>query len=186
MALVISMLIADNGIAQTQFNPKVGFETWTIADEVDQGGSSHSGQTIGFDMFIISNRFAFVPGFYYHRFSILNQEDGLVFEIPKRNGVHYFSIPMTVGMQILDLKVFDATIMAGGEINFFYSLDSNDISLDDDKLHSVFGAITGGVQAQIISFLTLDLKYHYALHPIIKARPESKLRGWTLAAGIRF
>ncbi len=185
MALVISMLIAGEGIAQTEINPKAGFETWSLADEVGQGGSSHSGQTIGFDVFIIKNRFLFVPGFFYHRISILNQEDGLIFEIPKRNGAHYFSIPLQAGMQVLDLAVLDASIMAGGEMSFFYSLDSNDVSLDDDKLHGVFGAITGGVQVQLFSFLTADLKYHHALHPIIKARPESKLRGWTIALGVR-
>ncbi|MEO5905215.1 MAG: hypothetical protein ABIQ11_00705, partial [Saprospiraceae bacterium] len=132
------------------------------------------------------HRFLFVPGFHYHRLSILNQEDGFTFEIPPRNGVHYFTIPVTFGIKVIDIPAFNFSLMAGGEANFYYSLDSNDLELDDDRLHGVFASLTGVAQVEVISFLTLDLKYHHALHPIIKERPESKLRGWTLALGVKF
>ena len=172
---------------QTQINPKVGFETWTIKDEMDQAHqSSHSGQTIGFDVYILHNRLLFAPGFYYHRMSILNQEEGFNFNMTGSNGVHYFSIPVTFGLQLIDMPVIDAFVTAGGESTFFYSLDKNDIDLDDDMMHGVFASLTGGAQVELFSLLTVDVKYHYALHPIIKARPDSKLRGWTLAAGIKF
>jgi hypothetical protein len=173
--------------SQTQINPKLGYDTWKIKDEMDQSGqSSHSGQFIGFDLYVQHNRLLFVPGFHYHRLSILNQEEGFNFQFQKRNGTHYFSIPVTFGLQVIDLPMIDAYLMAGGESTFFYSLDSNDIHLDDDKLHGVFASLTGAAQIELFSILTLDLKYHHALHPIIKERPESKLRGWTVAAGIKF
>jgi hypothetical protein len=173
--------------SQTQINPKIGFESWSLKDEMaDSGNSSHSGQTIGFDVYITHNRLLFAPGFYYHRMSILNQEEGFNFKFQKRNGTHYFSIPLTFGLQVIDLPGIDAYVMGGGESTFFYSLDSNDLSLDDDKLHGVFAGLTGGAQVELFSFVTLDVKYHHALHPIIKERPESKLRGWTFAAGIKF
>lgn len=173
--------------AQTQFNPKMGFETWSILDEKDQANmSNHSGQMIGFDMYITDNRFVFVPGFHYHRISILNLDEGLNFHLVERNGSHYFSIPMTFGLQLLDLPGLSAFVMAGGEATFFHSLDANDIGMDDDKLHGVFASATGAAQLEIVSLFTVDLKYHHAFHPIIKARPESKLRGWTLALGVKF
>ncbi len=185
--LLLSFLGIQSLKAQTQINPKIGVESWSLKDEMDVSGqSSHSGQTIGFDVYITKNRLLFAPGFHYHRLSILNQEEGFNFNLAKRNGVHYFSIPMTFGYQIVDFPGIGAYFMAGGEVTFFYSLDSNDIALDDDQLHGVHAGLTGGLQVELISFLTLDLKYHHAFHPLIKARPESKLRGWTIAAGIKF
>lgn len=187
LAILIGFLIPLSGFSQTEFNPKVGVNTWSIKDEMEQSGqSSHSGQSVGFDMYIIDHRFLFVPGFHYRRLSILNQEDGFTFEIPKRNGVHYFAIPITFGMKVIEIPAFSFSLMAGGEANFYYNLDANDLELDDDRLHGVFASLTGVAQVEVISFLTLDLKYHHALHPIIKARPESKLRGWTLALGVKF
>lgn len=184
---LISLVAIHQGEAQTQFNPKIGLETWSIKDEKDNvGQSAHSGQMIGFDMYILDNRLLFAPGFHYHRISILNREEGLNFRLVERNGGHYFTIPMTFGLQAIDLPMIDAFIMGGGEVSFFYSLDSNDIGLDDDKLHGVFASLTGVAQVELFSILTVDLKYHHALHPILKERPESKLRGWTLAAGIKF
>jgi len=181
---VMGVLAAQN---QTQINPKLGFDTWSIEDEIELSGqSSHSGQFIGFDVYVQRNRLIFVPGFHYHRLSIVNQEDGFTFQFQKRNGAHYFSIPLTFGLQVIDLPVIDAYVMAGGESTFFYSLDANDINLDDDQLHGVFASLTGVAQVELFSIMTLDIKYHYALHPIIKERPDSKLRGWTLAAGIKF
>lgn len=185
-AFLCTVLSVGEGLAQTRINPKIGFETWIIQDEVSQGHSSHSGQTIGFDVFVGTNRFLFVPGFYYHRISIPNREEGLIFEIPKKNGAHYFSIPISVGMELLDFGILDASLLGGGEVTFFHSLDSNDISLDDDRLHGVFAGLTGGAQVEVFSILTLDIRYHHALHPMIKNRPDSNLRGWTLAAGIKF
>ena len=186
LLLLFSVLGIQNGSAQTQINPKLGFGTWSIADEKDlEGLSSHSGQTIGFDVHILDNRLLFAPGFHYHRISIVNREEGLNFDLGKRNGVHYFTIPLTFGLQVLELPVVDAFVMAGGESTFFYGLDSNDINLDDDKMHGVFASLTAGAQVELFSLLTVDLKYHYALHPIIKERPQSKLRGWTLTAGFK-
>ncbi len=173
--------------AQTQINPKVGLESWSILDEHNVPNmSSHSGQMIGFDMYITQNRFVFAPGFHYHRISILNLDEGLNFHLVERNGSHYFTIPMTFGLQLIDLPGIGAYLLAGGEVTFFHSLDANDIGLDDDKLHGVFAGATAVAQVELLSLLTVDVKYHHALHPIFKARPESKLRGWTIALGVKF
>ena len=187
LLMFLGVLGFSSAKAQTQFNPKMGFESWSILDEKNMDNmSNHSGQMIGFDMYITDNRFVFAPGFHYHRISILNLDEGLNFKLVERNGSHYFSIPMTFGLQLLDLPGLSAFVMAGGEATFFHSLDANDIGMDDDKLHGVFASATGSAQLEVVSFLTLDLKYHHAFHPIIKARPEAKLRGWTLALGIKF
>jgi hypothetical protein len=186
-AFIVLLLASGSIKAQTEFNPKIGLETWSIRDELGLSGSSrHTGQTIGFDVFVINNRFLFVPGFHYHRISILNGDKSLVFEIPDRNGTHYFSIPVTFGMKLIDLPGIDLSLMAGGEVTFFHSLDDNDIFLDDDELKSVFGGLTATAQVEIVSLITLDVKYHHQLHPMFKERAQSKLRGWTFAAGIRF
>ena len=187
LAFICCLAFANNSQAQTKFNPKVGIESWSIKDEAELTGSSnHSGQTIGFDVFVIDNRFLFVPGFHYHRVSILNEEESIKFEIPQRNGTHYFSIPVTFGMQLLDLPGIDLNVMAGGEVTFFHSLDDNDINLDDDKLKGVFAGLTGTAQVELFNIVTLDAKYHHNFHPVFKERPDSKLSGWTLAAGIKF
>ena len=187
LLLALYLFSFNDGFSQTQINPKVGFESWTIKDEMDLSGqSSHSGQTIGFDVYILRNRLLFAPGFHYHRMSILNQEEGFNFKMPGRNGAHYFSIPVTFGMQVIDLPAFEFYLMGGGETTFFYGLDDNDLALDDDKFHGVYASLTGTAQVELFSLLTLDLKYHHAFHPIIKSRPESKVRGWTIAAGIKF
>lgn len=187
MLVLLLILSVTKAQSQTQINPKLGYETWTVKDEMDQSGqSSHSGQTIGFDVYILHNRLLFAPGFFYHRMSILNQEEGFNFKMNGRNGVHYFSIPVTFGFQVLDLPALQLFLNAGGETTFFHSIDQNDIHLDDDMLHGVFAGLTGGAQLELFSLLTVDVKYHHALHPIIKQRTESKLRGWTLAAGIKF
>lgn len=186
-AMLMVMLCSFVGNAQTEFNPKIGLSTWKIQDEVDQTGfSHHSGQTIGFDVFVINNRFLFVPGFHYHRISIINEDDGLVFEIPDRNGVHYFTIPVTAGLTLLDLPGIDALIMAGGEVTFFHSLDDNDIALDDDRMKGVFAGITGTAQLELFSLVTLDVKYHHGLQPIFKEQQDSTMSGWSFHAGIRF
>jgi len=87
---------------------------------------------------------------------------------------------------LLDLTILDLSIRAGGQGNFFYSLDSNDIGLDDDKMYGVFTSLIGAAQVELLTFLTLDLKYNHALQPSIKSRPGSKLRGWELSAGVKF
>lgn len=187
LLLFLSLFSVAYGQGLTKMNPKVGFDSWSLKDEMELAGqSSHSGQFIGFDLYVQRNRLVFVPGFHYHRLSILNQEEGFNFRITGRNGSHYFTIPVMFGVQVLDLPMIDAYLMGGGETTFFYSLDSNDIQLDDDKLHGVFAGLSGAAQVELFSIFTLDVKYHYAFHPILKERPESKLRGWTFAAGIKF
>lgn len=183
----LMLLGPQRGSTQTQINPKVGVESWSLKDEMDlSGNSNHAGQMIGFDVYIVQKRLVFVPGFNYHRISIVNREEGLNFKLAKTNGTHYFTIPLTFGIQLLDLPGIGAYVLAGGETTFFHSLDSNDIGLDDDELKGVFASLTAGAQVELLSILTLDIKYHYALHPILKSRPDSKLRGFTLAAGVKF
>lgn len=187
LATIFSIACLTNISSQTQINPKAGFDTWSMKDENENSGQSHhSGQMIGFDVHILNNRLLFAPGFHYHRVSVLNEDNGLSFRLPKNNGIHYFTIPLTFGFQVLELPALNAFVMAGGESTFFYGLDKNDIGLDDDMLHGVFASLTGAVQFEVFSLVTLDLKYHYALHPVYKSRSESKLRGWTLAAGVKF
>jgi len=92
----------------------------------------------------------------------------------------------TIGYKVLDLKAVDISGLTGGETFFYYDLESNDIGLDNDQLHGVFLTATGAVHIAFFSFLTTEIRYRYAFHPIIKERPESKLRGWSIEAGIKF
>src|SRR5690242_10682960 len=132
LALLFCVLSLNKGRSQAEFNLKAGVETWSLKDEIDLDGSSHhSGQTIGFDLYVIDNRFVFAPGFHYHRISILDEEKGLRFKFGDQNHINYFSIPVTFGYRVLDLKPVVITGMAGGEIFFFYNLEENDIGLDN-------------------------------------------------------
>ncbi|HZV69943.1 MAG TPA: hypothetical protein VFG10_10380 [Saprospiraceae bacterium] len=187
LALIFSLIYLNTGHSQARFNLKTGVQTWSIMDEINLGGESHhSGQTVGFDMHIMSNRFIFAPGFHYNRISVLNQPEGFQYSFHKRNHLHYFNIPLTAGYELFDFKVVDLSIMAGAEAFFFYNLDSNDIGLKVDEMYGVTPALTGVIQAEIFSLITLDIKYHHALHELIRERTESKLRGFSFDLGIIF
>ena len=188
LAFVFQLLSINMAKAQALFNPKIGTEVWSFKDEVDlDDGSHHSGQTVGFDMFIADSRFLFVPGFHYHHISILNKKEGLNFKIDDENHVHYFSIPMTVGYKIFDLAVVDLSAQGGGEVFFYYDLDQkNDLGLVDDQMYGVSATITGMIHTTLFNFITADIKYRYGLLPIIRERPDSKMQGWTIDFGIMF
>lgn len=187
LAIVFHLSSANTAKSQALFNPKIGSEVWSIKDEIDLDGESHhSGQTVGFDMFISDSRFLFVPGFHYHHISVINKSEGLNFKFEDENHIHYFSIPMTVGYKIFDLAVVDLSAQGGGEVFFYYDLDQNDLGLVDDQMYGVSTAIIGMFHTTIFSFLTVDVKYRYGLLPIIRERPDSRMQGWTLDFGIIF
>jgi hypothetical protein len=173
--------------AQDVFSVKTGMETWTIRDELSTlGSSSHPGQFFGFDVYVEKNRALFVPGFHYHRISVLNEDHRFSYNFSEAHHMHYFTIPLSFGYQFLDYKHWNMAALGGGEINFFYDLDANDVGLDDDQFYGIWTGLTAILQSEIASRLTAEIKYHYAIQPILKTRPQSKLRGWTLAMGIRF
>lgn len=173
--------------AQAEFNVKAGLETWSLKDENDQfGRSSHSGQMIGFDVFIQRKKLLFVPGFHYHRISVLNEDETFNFSFSKSHHFHYFTIPLTFGYKVLDQSAIDISLLAGGEVHFYYDIDDNNVGLDNDMLYGVFTALTGIFHVEFLSILTTEAKYHYALQPIINFRDDSKLRGWTFALGVKF
>jgi len=175
------------GHAQSLFNLKTGVDTWSLEDEKNaREGSHHPGQFFGFDVFIEKNRGLFVPGFHYHRISVLNEDEKFDYSFNQAHHVHYFTIPLTFGYKFLDLANWNMSALAGGEINFFYDLDQNDVGLDDDMFHGVWTALTGVLHTEFASLITADVKYHYGLQPIIDIRDDSKLSGWTLALGLRF
>lgn len=175
------------GDAQTGFNIKFGAETWSLKDEKAQSGeSSHPGQMIGFDVFVGEDRFYFVPGFHYHRISVLNEEDPFSLDFSDPHHMHYITIPLMAGYKVIDSSFVNLSILAGGEINFFYSLDENDVGLDDNDFYGLSGALSAGLHAEFFSILTTEIRYHYGLFPILKTRDDSKLSGWTIAIGAKF
>jgi hypothetical protein len=187
LAIVFHLVSISMAESQALFNPKIGSEVWSFKDEIDlDSGSHHSGQTVGFDVFISDSRFLFVPGFHYHHISLINKKEGLNFKWDDENHVHYFSIPMTVGYKIFDLAVVDFSALGGGEVFFYYDLDHNDLGLVDDDMYGVNTTITGMLHATVLNFITADIKYRYGLLPIIRGRPESKMQGWTINLGIMF
>ena len=186
--LAITCLCSWSGLdAQTAFNIRLGAETWSLKDEKAQtGSSSHPGQMIGFDVFVGDTRFFFVPGFHYHRISVLNEDDRFSFDFSEAHHMHYFTIPMMCGYTLIDSSSVNLSVLAGAEVNFFYSLDDNDAGLDDDLFYGVTTALTSALHAEFFSVLTAEVSYHFALQPILKTRDDSLLRGWTLALGAKF
>ena len=173
--------------AQTEFNIKIGAETWSWQDEKAQSGrSSHPGQMIGFDMKVGQGLFYFVPGFQYHRISVLNEDNRFSFDFSEAHHMHYFTIPMLCGYSIVDSSSINLSALAGVEANFFYSLDDNDVGLEDDMYYGMTAALSAGLRADFFSWLTAEISYHYGFLPTLKTRDDSKLRGWTIAAGVKF
>jgi len=187
LACIIAFCFISTGSTQAIVNVKTGVETWMLQDELNTTGmSSHPGQFFGFDVYVERNRWLFVPGFHYHRISVQNEDFRYEYNFSQSHHVHYFTIPMTGGYKFLDIANLNISAMGGGEITFFYNLDGNDVGLDDDMFYGVWTGLTGVLQVEIFSVVTAEVKYHYALQPIIKIRDDSKLRGWTLALGIKF
>ena len=187
IALVVFVCCLGSGFSQARINAKIGIESWVLKDEVSVSGESmHPGQFIGFDVFVEKNRALFVPGFHYHRISVENGEESLSFNFHQKNHLHYFTIPLTAGYKFFDRSFWNLALMAGGEVTFFYDIDSNNVGLDDDMLYGVSTGLTGILQAEIATIFTAEVKYHYGLQPIIKIRDQSKLRGLTFAVGLKF
>ena len=172
--------------AQAAFNVKAGVETWSFKDEKESFGQSrHPGQMIGFDVFVEKNKLMFIPGFHYHRISILNEEKVFSIDFSDAHHIHYFNIPITFGYKVLDVTGLEMVLAAGAEPQFYYDLDENDVGLDDDKIFGVSTSLTGLLHLKLFSFLTTEFRYHYGLQPLIKNRDESKVRGLTLAVGVK-
>jgi hypothetical protein len=187
LACVIVFCFLSAVRAQAVINVKTGVESWTIQDELNTSGSSgHPGQFFGFDVYVEKNRALFVPGFHYHRISVENEDHKFDYNFSESHHIHYFTIPLTGGYKFLEQCNWNMSAMAGCEITFFYDLDANDVGLDDDMFYGVWTGLTGILQVEIFSIATAEVKYHYGLQPIIKIRDQSKLRGWTLALGIKF
>jgi hypothetical protein len=187
LTILVSALFYCIAGAQAEFNIKAGVETWSVKDEKEIiGSSSHPGQFIGFDMFIENNRLLFTPGFHYHHISVTSGNKDLHFGFESRNHFHYFTIPLTGGFKFIDVGVLNLSLLAGAEVSFFFDIDDNDIELDDDQMHGVWTAWTAMLHGELFEFVTAEVKYHDALHPIIKERPDSKLTGVTLAVGFKF
>jgi len=177
------------GISQAQvgFNPKFGMETWSFKDEAEMTGQSkHPGQMIGFDVFVEDERFVFAPGFQYHRISLENEEKSFSLDFSDAHHAHYIMIPLTAGYKLTRDAIVNLSVLAGGEVVFFYDVDDNDLGFDDNEFFGVSTNLTAVAHAEIFSILTTEVKYHYGLQPILKSRDDSKLRGRTLAMGVRF
>lgn len=173
--------------AQAGLNAKIGIEAWSFKDEAKMTGqSSHPGQMIGFDFFIEDNRFVFVPGFHYHRFSLQNENHTFSFNLREHHHAHYFMIPMIVGYKLTCDAFVNLSVLGGGEVVFFYDADDNNLGFDDNSFIGVSTNLTGMLHAQLFSFLTAEVKYHYGLQPTLKSRDDSMMRGWTMALGVRF
>jgi hypothetical protein len=161
-------------------------ESWSFRDENDISDQSrHPGQMIGFDVFVEKNKILFSPGFHYHRISVLNEDNGFSFDFSNAHHLHYFNIPITFGYKVMDLPILETSILGGAEAQFFYDLDDNDIGLDDDQLYGVSMALTAILHMEWFTFLTAEIRYHHGLLPLIKTRDESKIRGVTLALGVK-
>jgi hypothetical protein len=189
IGVVCLLFLFSAGVAHGQagFNIKFGLETWSLKDEIDQSGvSKHPGQMIGFDVFVEDNRFLFVPGFHYHRISLANEDKSFSLDFDEAHHAHYFMIPLTIGYKVLEIPSIELAILGGAEVNFFYDIDDNDLALEDNMFYGVSTNLTGSLHVTFFSILTTEVKYHYALQPILKIRDDSKLRGWTLAAGLKF
>ena len=173
--------------AQVGFNAIIGIEAWSFKDEADMTGqSNHPGQMIGFDVFVEDNRFVFVPGFHYHLISLQNEDQNFSFDLSEHHHAHYFMIPLTAGYKLTKDAIVNLSAVGGGEVVFFYDVDDNNLGFDDNGFIGVSTNLTAMLHAELFSFLTAEVKYHYGLQPTLKNRDDSKLRGWTLAMGVRF
>ncbi len=173
--------------AQTSFNAKIGIETWSFRDEAEMSGQSrHPGQMLGFDVFVEDNRFVFVPGFQYHRISLQHEDQRFSFNLSEHHHAHYFMIPLTAGYKVTKDAFVNLSVLGGGEVVFFYDVDDNALGFDDNGYIGVSTNLTAMLHAEIFSILTTEIKYHYGLQPTLMSRGDSKLRGWTLALGVRF
>lgn len=181
------LILYGAGHSQVVFNPKIGMETWSLKDEMEMfGESNHPGQMFGLDLILRKEKWLFIPGFEYHRISMKNEDQNFSFNFKENHHAHYFIIPLQAGYKVFGDSTFQISAVAGVDLNFFYALDENDLGLDDEMFYGVTTALTGSLFFEFFSFLSAEVKYHYGLHSILKTRDDAKLRGWTLAVGVRF
>lgn len=173
-------------LSQADVNIKAGIETWAFADEQEASNpSKHPGQMMGLDVFVEKGRGLFVPGFHYHRFTVTSEAKSFELDLRSARHFHYFTIPLLFGYKVTDESVAGISVLAGPEVQFFYDINQNAAGLDDDMMHGVSTSLTAALHAEMFSFLTLELRYHHGLQRLIKFRDESKLRGVSIALGVK-
>jgi hypothetical protein len=173
--------------AQTSFRPQIGMETWSFKDErTTSGASYHPGQMIGIDFIFHSDRWTFVPGIQYHRLSLVNEDHSFDLNFSDPHHAHYIFMPFMAGYSLMDSCAVQLTGMAGGDLQYFYDADANDIGLTDDMFYGVRFSLAIALKAELWSKLGVAVSYHYGLQPMIKPREDSKMSGWTISAGIKF
>lgn len=173
--------------AQTNINAKFGAETWSFKDEAEmKGASKHPGQMLGFDILVEDNRFVFFAGFQYHRISLINEGQSFSLDFSEPHHAHYFMIPLTAGYTLFQSKEIKLSMLGGGEAVFYYDVDDNSLGFDENDFYGVSTNLTAMLHAELFSLLTAEVRYHYGLLPVLKTRDDSKMRGWTLALGVKF
>jgi len=166
---------------QSALNVKLGLIDRVLNDE---SGLTHYGFNIGLDAIVEDTRFLFVPGFHYQRYAVIGS-DSRSRTFQRQASIHQISLPVSAGTWILADQVVKVRVYGGIHFNFIVGVDSNNAGINLDRLTTFHPGWQAGVQLLLWRF-TADVRYTKDYRKLIKARPESDVRGWEFLIGFAF
>ena len=180
-------LVMAQSQSKAKFNPKIGFGSYRLVDEGQQGGDrSHPVRHFGFDMILQHKGWMFIPGFHLYQVGVARENFELGDVFRSRSHANYGRIPLVFGYKLLPNSLIQLGAYGGANLDFFVNVQENDLNLIDENFNGVRTSLEFGAHALLLKHFTVDLHYDHGLNPLIKFRENSKARGWVLSAGVIF
>jgi len=144
------------------FGPKVGLDLFTpTIDQNTIKAQVESNYQLGFFM-QFGRKFYFQPEFYY-----ATQNEKTETTTTSKTTINTLKMPMMLGMRLINLKVISAHIMAGPSLS--YLLKESAPNSSNPRPQSSF-ALQGGGGADLLGFITLDVRYSVDLGGSVNAQ----------------
>ncbi len=182
--MILSGYALNDICGQTALNIKYGILSMRLADDSTLNGASgvRHGRSFGLDAIVEDSRFLFMPGLHYQHYAVQRSDvrGGL---FARRASIHHIHLPLNFGSWIAAGRHCRIRVFAGVHGNFLTAVDDNAQGLNTELVTRVQPGVQAGSQVRLWR-ITFDIRYSHDLRNVIHARPESRLRGWGLYAGV--
>ncbi len=163
VGLLVCMAIAQLGLAQARFNPKVGYNLQGIEAEIDDfDAEARTGWNIGADFRMGRGLVYLSPGIHYYNVTADVKEhnfDPTDIQFSDETTIRSLKVPVNLGLRILGLR-------AQGGVSGTYVLgvkEVGEVDFDIDDLNRFTYGANVGVGLDLL-FLTADLNYEIGLN----------------------
>ncbi len=170
--------------AQTSPNLKFGsvFVYRDISDtEADTFGMM-DGWHIGLDARISPYGYYLSPGLHLYWFQVKEGTNFLSVGDPR-----YFNlkIPLNMGYCVNMNRKFSVRFSVGGNINYVFHVDKNDVGIDFTTINDLFLGVNAGGGFDYGRF-TFDVVYENGLTPVVKIPDKRRFNFWSVTIGRLF